>query len=550
MARLRTLSIEGYRSISEQIVIRLPEKQPVVLIGENNAGKSNIIRAIDILFGELWPGSKGTEDHDHWDRNPGNKICIDAQITSTVNKAGYNPSESLIGFRYSSTSNKDQPNYVGILESGKEHQYIKKELRSELSSIVVDADRNLSYQLSYASKWTLLSKVTRSFHNQLVSDSERIKKLKGLYDSIKETFLSVPEFKTFSDNMSKIAGQIISNMSYGLKLDFSAYDPSNYFRTLRVQPSEGDIARNFEELGTGQQQILALAFAHAYSKSFFGGDILLIIEEPESHLHPLAQKWLAKTIHQMAKDGLQIIITTHSPHFINLEFIEGVYLVRRDSGSTYVVSKSASDLYQYCIKTGANESKTKEETVVPFYHNHATSHILNGFFAKKIILAEGLTEELSLPIYFDRLGLDLTQEGIEIIGVQGKGNLAKWWRLFTLYNIPTFVFFDNDNKHDDQGLHRTDYLKAIGIQHEQISDLLKKSDWNVSTNFCVFGFDFEKTMRASFPDYLETETIKKELLGNSSKHIIARETARSISLMSCVGWEKFSELKTMIIDLK
>lgn len=550
MTKLRTLAIENYRSVSEQVVIRFPAKQPVVLIGENNAGKSNIIKSIDILFGELWPGSKGTEDHDHWDRNPANRILIEAEITSTVNKTGNYQPESLIGFKYHSTGNKDQPHFCGIQESGKENQYIKKEIRAELSSIVVDAERNLSYQLSYASKWTLLSKVTRSFHNQLISDGERIKKLKGLYDSIKDTFLSVPEFKAFSENMSSIAGQIISNMSYGLKLDFSAYDPSNYFRTLRVQPSEGNVARNFEELGTGQQQILALAFAHAYSKSFFGGDILLIIEEPESHLHPLAQKWLAKTICQMARDGLQIIITTHSPHFINLEFIEGLYLVRRDTDSTYVVSKSASDLYQHCIKTGANSSKTKEETVVPFYFNHSTSHILNGFFAKQIILVEGLTEELALPIYFERVGLDVTQNGIEIIGVQGKGNLAKWWRLFTLYKIPTYVIFDNDTKHDENGVHRKDYLKAIGIQDEQIASLLSKSDWNVSDNFCVFGTDFEKTMRSSFPDYAKVESIKKEELGSASKHIIARETAKALSPDSCEGWKNYEVLKSKILIAK
>ncbi len=59
---------------------------------------------------------------------------------------------------------------------------------------------------------------------------------------------------------------------------------------------------------------MALVFAHAYARAFYGG-IILVIEEPEAHLHPLAQEWLARKIHQMAADGLQIVITTHSPHF-------------------------------------------------------------------------------------------------------------------------------------------------------------------------------------------------------------------------------------------
>src|SRR5690606_19028457 len=121
--------------------------------------------------------------------------------------------------------------------------------------------------------------------------------------------------------------------------------------------------------------------------------------------------------------------------------------------------------YDHCIATGSNPGKTQLATVVPFYANQATAHILTGFFANKIVLAEGLTEELSLPVYFSRLGFDPTEYGVEIIGVNGKGNLAKWWRLFTLYKTPTYICFDNDvrSKDDENGSRRKDALKAIGI---------------------------------------------------------------------------------------
>ncbi|MDZ7717027.1 MAG: AAA family ATPase [Balneolaceae bacterium] len=79
-------------------------------------------------------------------------------------------------------------------------------------------------------------------------------------------------------------------------------------------------------------------FAHAYSKSLIGGDIILIIEEPESHLHPLAQQWLANTINKMASDGLQIILTTHSPYFVNLEALQGINIVRKSEEGTYIIT--------------------------------------------------------------------------------------------------------------------------------------------------------------------------------------------------------------------
>jgi putative ATP-dependent endonuclease of the OLD family len=57
--------------------------------------------------------------------------------------------------------------------------------------------------------------------------------------------------------------------------------------------------------------VLALVFAHAYARAFYGG-IVLVIEEPEAHFHPLAQEWLGRKIRDMTRDGLQIILTTHS----------------------------------------------------------------------------------------------------------------------------------------------------------------------------------------------------------------------------------------------
>lgn len=79
MARIRFLRIKRYRSIKEEITIKFPENEPVVIIGENNSGKSNIVRALDILFGEFWPGNKAVEDHDFWARDPSNgPIQIDA----------------------------------------------------------------------------------------------------------------------------------------------------------------------------------------------------------------------------------------------------------------------------------------------------------------------------------------------------------------------------------------------------------------------------------------------------------------------------------------
>ena len=43
---------------------------------------------------------------------------------------------------------------------------------------------------------------------------------------------------------------------------------------------------------------------------------LLIIEEPEAHLHPKNQRILARAISQMVNAGLRVLVTTHSDYFL------------------------------------------------------------------------------------------------------------------------------------------------------------------------------------------------------------------------------------------
>ena len=44
---------------------------------------------------------------------------------------------------------------------------------------------------------------------------------------------------------------------------------------------------------------------------------LVILENPEAHLHPRGQAELAKLIARVAQDGVQVIVETHSDHILN-----------------------------------------------------------------------------------------------------------------------------------------------------------------------------------------------------------------------------------------
>jgi putative ATP-dependent endonuclease of OLD family len=545
MAQITSLSIKGYRSIKDKIELRFPPNAPLVLVGENNAGKTNILRAIDLVLGEFWPGSKEPEDHEFWNRDTTNgKIEIEVQFDGLRGDGG----TPLRKFRwsYDPNSTTKKCDFTAVSSSENPINYVRSEWRDQCMCMYIGADRRLSYHLSYASKWTLLSKLMHKFHEALTQEQDRVGRLKSKFAEVVQIFQEVDAFAEFQTNLTQQFGEIFEGMSYGLQVDFSAYDPSRFFHSLQVVPKEGDEVRTFEELGTGQEQLLALVFAHAYAKAFYGG-IVLAIEEPEAHLHPLAQEWLARKIHQMAADGLQIVITTHSSHFVNVLNLEGLVLVRKsDENATVVCQLTKEQLTEYCKKHGSHLQRTTPETILPFYANQSTQEILNGFFAKKIVLVEGQTEQFAVPVYFGKVGMDVTKEGIAIVPVMGKGNLAKWWRLFTAYGIPTYVIFDNDSKDDETAAKRRDVLTTL--QLDNADGIISSEDWLIYENLCVFGKDFEVTMRANFPGYQEKEQEAKEILGDS-KPIVARYVASQLNVDDAPGWKKYERLRDAIRNL-
>ena len=545
MAQIISLSIKGYRSIRDKIELRFPEKAPLVLVGENNAGKTNILRAIDLVLGEFWPGNKEPEDHDFWNRDATNgKIEIEMQFDGLMGDGGTTLQKFLWSYDPQSTTKKCD--FTAVSSAENPINYVRSEWRDQCMCIWVGADRRLSYHLSYASKWTLLSKLMHKFHKTLIQNEERVKRLKSKFDEIVNIFQEVTSFANFQISLTEQFGEMFEGMSYGLQVDFSAYDPSRFFRSLQVVAKEGNDTRTFEELGTGQEQLLALVFAHAYAKAFYGG-IVLAIEEPEAHLHPLAQEWLARKVHQMANDGLQIVITTHSPHFVDILNLEGLILVRKnDDNATVVCQLTKEQLAQYCKDHGSDPEKTTPETILSFYADQSTQEILNGFFAKKVVLVEGQTERLALPAYLRKVGMDVTREGIAVVPVMGKGNLAKWWRLFTAYGIPTYVIFDNDSEDDRTARKRRDILTTLQV--DNVDSIISSEDWLIHEKFCLFGKDFEATARANFPGYQEKEQEAKEILGDS-KPIVARYVASQLNVDDAPGWKKYERLRDAIRNL-
>ncbi|MGY5237990.1 ATP-dependent nuclease [Clostridium tertium] len=135
---------------------------------------------------------------------------------------------------------------------------------------------------------------------------------------------------------------------------------------------------------------------------------VLSIEEPEAHLHPSMQfqflKFLKKNISE--NRVRQVFITTHSTHITSSILLDEMICLYKKDNETYVA---------YPGKVFLNDEKSKK--YVQRFLDATKSDML---FADKIILVEGIAEQLLLSIFAEYIDISLEENHVTVINVGGR----------------------------------------------------------------------------------------------------------------------------------
>lgn len=504
--RIKSLRITKYRSIDD-ISIVFPENKPLVLFGPNNAGKSNILSAINRLLGERYPTYIEMLESDYYmrDKNKYPTSTIVARFSDPyyVDKRGTTYQTIAVTYGYNGDLTENL-----IHDGSGTRLYVSNEQREACQSYLIDAERNIQSAFNYGSKYSLLSKFSHQIHKAL--SAEHKEELTDAFEQIKNAFQETTEFSNFFERFSNTLKGAVKGFVHSLAVDFSAYDPNNYAKSLRIYAKEGDSVRGFEEFGTGEQQVLLMAFAKAYMEVFTAENFVLIIEEPEAHLHPLAQKWLKEYIVEMCSAGIQVVISTHSTDFIDAEYLDGLVRVYKESGITKVIQLSKEDLCKFCVESGVPAEKTSPENIIDFYNTRLFADQLQGMFAETIVLVEGATEFFALPVYLKRIGFSLAEHGVEIVNCRGKDSIPLFWRLFNAYRYNCYFIFDGDGKTTENtkifnGIITTDTWETAAEKYV------------MTHQYAYFGVDFEKYFRSAMTKYSSLEQQAAERYHITSK---------------------------------
>jgi predicted ATPase len=199
--------------------------------------------------------------------------------------------------------------------------------------------------------------------------------------------------------------------------------------TLGVQEKDtsDDVLYQLDQISAGTRSAIAVITAVLTAPS----GSLVLVEEPEAHLHPDAQAGIAHFLHRQAAYR-PILVTTHSPVIASHAPLESVWLVRRnDENETVATPVNRNNVGDVIVELGLR----------PSYN----------FDADAIVFVEGKDD---VPVY---------EVWAEISGLGGRVQFidAEGWNKMDYYanakvvrrrraNVEVFVILDGDTAGDDR----------------------------------------------------------------------------------------------------
>ena len=189
------------------------------------------------------------------------------------------------------------------------------------------------------------------------------------------------------------------------------------------------------EYGSGTKSLTTIAMYRANAK-LQGKSVILGIEEPETNLHPQAQKRLIdKLKNSVGNEEIQAIFTTHSTVLIDQLEHENIILARRQSDNN---SRVKTELTQIGNKFWENPEIEEFKHYQYFRYKNS-----DFFFSNYVVVCESKNDcQVIEKIVGDRIGSSVLK--ISFLDAGGKENIKYAYYLLKALNIPSTFVVDKD----------------------------------------------------------------------------------------------------------
>lgn len=428
---LEKFIIKNFRSIK---FLTLNFKKGLnIIIGENNSGKTAIIDALRLSLGDFQqPRDIYCSKSDfRIDRSEiDNEIddiefhlffkCEDIEETALFNELHVideNGNHGLqLHFRFEFDSRKDKKVKRKVWGGATEGGTLSHEVRSVLRNVYLGALRDPNKYLK-PNRNNILADLYLTIPK---TDEEKNKLLTEIIQVLNEK-----EWYKFITEGNKYILEHLDYLSYrnekkqDVKVSFPTFEFDEFIKNLIIQlpvfnenlinnPQDQQYFEIWQN-GLGLNNLIytaaVLGNIRQRNKTSEPEYNLLLIEEPEAHLHPQLQNTFFNYLKKLNKDHeFQIIVTSHSPTIAAKTDLNLLTILQNIDYN--ICSTQISDLNL------ANDSLKYLQKFLDVTKSQL-------FFANGVILVEGISEAILIPIFSKIIENDVERKGIEVVNING-----------------------------------------------------------------------------------------------------------------------------------
>lgn len=293
--------IERFKNI-ERIELETSDTSRIaMLVGGNNAGKSSILQAIQ--FG-VSVAQTSKIQHGTWYRD---------RLSTSIgqNDLVYSPIKDVLALARNGSLREEASNAIcisyhdGVNEScvsvrkGRNKnillEIVGKDLGERLQSIqepictLVTGLAGIPSEEEFETNFVVRKAAARGDSNSV---------LRNILFQLKQ---QPDKWARFTQQIKQVFPEYLISISFDHEMD----------ETILCKVSKSGRTYPIDTCGTGLLQTIQIfAYVNLFSPK------LLLLDEPDSHLHPNNQKQLGKELISVSEDGVNIIIATHSKHLV------------------------------------------------------------------------------------------------------------------------------------------------------------------------------------------------------------------------------------------